>query len=149
MDFKLIKIALVLSLLSSCTSHKMSKFEYHLNKENTWINTYKTEVFWGCINESYKSDTLIKIITKKDFINQPEIIADWDIILKANETGQKVSKEIPKPIYPKFEEGDKEAFYSKNYFLASCLNYYASRELDSIAKLEYKIYLKNQKKMNN
>lgn len=145
MDIKL-KINTLLTLtLMSCSSNQLSKFEYQFGKEE-WINSYKTEAFWGCFNESYKNDTLIKIISKRDFINQPEIIADWDIFFKAHQEGKNISVNIPKPTYPKFEEGNKEEFYKKNYFLANCLRYYASRELDSIARIEYKKHLKIKNK---
>lgn len=127
----------------SCSSNHLSKFEYQFGKEE-WINSYKTEAFWGCFNESYKNDTLIKIISKRDFINQPEIIANWDILFKAQENGKNISRNIPKPTYPKFEEGNKEEFYKKNYFLASCLNFYKSKELDKLAREEYKKYLKTR-----
>ena len=145
MDIKLISCVLLVLTLTGCSTHKLKKFEYHFGNEETWINSYKIEVFWGCMQESYKNDTLTKIISKKDFINQPEIIADWDIIEKANEIGKRVSINTPKPIYPKFEEGNKEEFYKKNYFLASCLNYYKSKELDVLAKKEYKKFLEKNK----
>lgn len=141
-----LKICILLILnLTSCSTQKQSKFEYNFGEKEAWINCYKTEVFWGCFKESYKNDTLVKIITKKDFLNQPEIIGNWDVFLEAFEKGINISQKIPQPIYPKFEEGDREEFYKKNYFLASCLNYYKSKELDIIAKKEYKKHIQSEK----
>lgn len=145
MNIRLMICTLLGVALTSCSTSQLSKFEYHLGEKEAWINAYKTEAFWGCFTESYKNDTLVKIISKRDFINQPEIIADWDAFFKAQEEGKNISKNITKPTYPKFEDGNKEEFYKKNYFLASCLNYYKSKELDNLAKEEYKKFLKAKK----
>ena len=140
MDTKL-KIMFFLFTLTSCSSNKSFK----IDKKN-WIDTYKTSAFWSCFRESYSNDTLVSIIGKKDFIYQYEIIADWDILDESQNLGKKTAKDIKKPeIYPKFEEGNKEEFFKKNYFLKNCLNYYTSRELDSIANKAYKEHMKNLK----
>ena len=60
----------------------------------------------------------------------------------------KIIQNIPKPIIPHCDDcTDEEEIeeLKKNYICATCLNYYASNELDSIAKIEYKKYLKNDK----
>lgn len=144
MDTKL-KTLLYISIFTLCSCTSSNQFVYHFEKDS-WIKSYKTYAFYGCFRESYRNDTIIEMIGEKDFINQSEIIANWDIIERANNLGANIAKNIPKPIYPKFEEGNKEKFYKKNYYLVSCLNYYASKELDSIAKVEYKKFLKSQKK---
>ena len=43
-------------------------------------------------------------------------------------------------------DNDEEYLNSKNFISYSCLNYYASRELDSIAKSAYKSHLQNEKR---
>lgn len=144
MYIKLKIFVLLILIQTGCSTHKLSKFEYSFGEKEAWINSYKTEAFWGCFTESYKNDTLVKIIAKKDFLNQPEIIGNWDVFLEAFEKGRNISTKIPQPTYPKFEEGNKEEFYKKNYYLASCLNYYKSRELDSIAKIEFSKHLNSK-----
>jgi hypothetical protein len=136
MDTKL-KTILFIGILSMGSCNTSKKFVYHF-EDDTWIKSYKTYAFCSCFSESYKNDSIIKMIGEKDFINQSEIIANWEIIDRAKNLGANIAKNIPKPIYPKFEEGKRDEFYKKNYYLVSCLNYYASKELDIIAKKEYK-----------
>ena len=144
METKLITLFIAF-LLTSCSIHNKNKNSIEIDKKN-WIDTYKTVAFWSCFRESYSNDSLVKLITRKDFIYQNEILADWEIIENAEDIGKKHAINIEKLIvFPKFEEGNKEEFLKKNYFLQNCLNYYASRELDSIAKKLYKVHLKKDK----
>ena len=53
----------------SCNSYKRDKFKYRNEDKNVWINTFKSEVFYSCINEGIKNDSLFKIIKKKDLLN--------------------------------------------------------------------------------
>jgi hypothetical protein len=110
---------------------------------------YKTDFFFTCIRKGYKDDTIFKLIAQKDLLVPYEpILFHYDRIDTLATT---VIKNIPKPIYPYCAdctaEEEKEEL-KKNYICASCLNYYASRELDSIAKKTYKEYLKNSEESN-
>ncbi len=143
METKL-KILFITLLLTSCSIQRKNKKPIEIDKKN-WIETYKTSVFWSCFRESYSNDSLVKLIAKKDFIYQNEVLADWEIIENSEEIGKKQAKSIKKiTVYPKFEEGNKEEFFKKNYFLKNCLNYYVSKELDSIANSEYEKMLKKK-----
>lgn len=136
-----LNIIIFLLILTSCSSSKSFKDE-----EKSWIDTYKASVFWSCFRESYTNDTLINIIGNKDFIFQNEIIADWNILDDTENLGKKTAKNIKKPnVYPKFEEGNKDEFYKKNYFLKNCLDYFSSKELDLIARKAYNDHLKKMK----
>jgi len=142
METKL-KILFIACLLNSCSIYRKNNNSIEIDKN--WIETYKTIAFWSCFRESYSNDSLMKLITKKDFIYQNEVIANWEIIENSEIIGKKHAFKIEKlNVYPKFEEGNKEEFLKKNYFLKNCLNYYASKELDSIATSEYKKMLKNR-----
>lgn len=131
----------------SCSIVKRPKFEYHFGtKENVWINNFKTEFFFSCIRQGYKNDTIFKLISKKDLLYRYEPFAyqhnEIDII------ANKIIQNIPRPIYAPCDDctdKEKDEEYKKNYICATCLNYYASRELDSIAK---KTYNKYEKKSN-
>jgi hypothetical protein len=53
---------------------------------------------------------------------------------------------IPKKL-PTFWHIDEQEDQGKNVYLCACLHYYASRELDSIARIEYEKYKRVQKKI--
>ena len=133
----------VILLLISCSVYKKDKFTYRNNDENVWVNTFKAEVFYSCINEGIGNDSVIKILKTKDLLNIYDGFPTNEID-KARIVGKKIILEIPKP-YIKFDN-DESYLKSKNFISYSCLNYYASKELDSIAKAEYKKFLKSQKK---
>jgi len=146
MDFRLknmkniILTFAIFILITSCNTYKKNRFEYNLGKkENEWINNFKTEFFFSCIKEGYKNDTIIKLISKKDLLYQYEPYAYQHN--KIDSLAINLIKRIPKPIYQHCDDCTKKEEIennTKNYFCASCLNYFASRELDSIAKNEYK-----------
>ncbi|SHM16901.1 hypothetical protein [Flavobacterium xanthum] len=135
-----IKIILgLLILLISCKSNHRNNFEYNLGaNENQWINNFKTETFFSCLRVAYKNDTIFKLISKKDLMYLYESTAlQHDII---NKNVEKIIANTPKPVLPKCEECEPEEQINKKYFCATCLSYYASKELDSIAKIEFKKY---------
>ena len=78
------------------------------------------------------------MMKKKDLLN----IYDGypiKIIDNARSLGKKIITEMPKPFIK--IDNDEEYLKNKNFISYSCLNYYSSRELDSIAKKAYKEYL--------
>jgi len=133
---KKLNLIVIIFIIISCSTYNRSKFEYHFgNKENEWINNFKTEFFFTCLRKGYKNDTIFKLISKKDFqyLYEPYAFQHNEIDVIAT----KIVNNIPKPIYPHCDEcTEKEEAEeaNKNYICASCLNYYASRELDSTAK---------------
>lgn len=144
----IIFLGLVLSIFYSCDTYKRTKFEYHFGKnENEWINMYKTQFFLTCLRKGYNDDAILKLIAQKDLLVPYEpVLFQYD---KIDTLATRIIKNIPKPIYPHCddctEEEEKENL-KKNYICASCLNYYASKELDSIAKNVYKKYLEGEKR---
>lgn len=133
-------IFLAIIVFTSCSSYKRTKFEYQLgSNKNEWINNFKTEFFLTCLQKAYNNDTIFKLISKKDFQYHYEPFAYQHY--KIDTLANRIIKNMPKPIYPHCDDCDEKEEkedVKKNYFCASCLNYYASRELDSIAKREYK-----------
>lgn len=134
----LIFISTILFFIS-CNVYKRDKFVYRNNDEKVWINTFKTEVFYSCINEGIGSDSLIKVLKANDLFN---IYDGYPIveIEKARIFGKKIISNMPKP-YIKIDN-DENYLKNKNFISYSCLNYFASRELDSIAKKAFNEYLK-------
>ena len=134
---KKIFLITICASIFSCNSYKRQKFEYRNNDPNVWINTYKTEVYFSCIKESFKSDSLIQLMDKKDLFN---LYDGFDILAidNARHNGREVVKNMPLANI----KIDADEFYlkSKNYYSYNCLNYYASKELDSIAHLQYNKY---------
>jgi hypothetical protein len=135
---KIFLMGLVIIFLS-CSTYKRDKFEYRNNDKKVWINTFKSEVFYSCIKEGIKNDSLHKILENKDLFN---IYDGFEINSTdfAREIGKKIILNMPKA-YIKIDN-DEEALLNKNFISYNCLNYYASKELDSIANIEYKKHLK-------
>lgn len=135
---KIILISSVILLIFSCNSYKRNRFEYHLgNKKNEWINNFKTEFFFSCLNKGYKSDSIANLISKKDLLYLYEPFAYQHE--QVDSISSLIIEKMPKPIYAHNDEINYKKELDKNYICASCLNYYSSRELDSIAKRKYKL----------
>ncbi len=137
---KIIILSISLSILS-CSTQKRDTFKYRNEDKKVWINTFKSEVFYECLKEGYKNDTIFKLMAEKDLFNSYDAI-DFTTIDYARELGKQIIIKIPTP-YIKIEVGN-EYLKNKNFISYSCLNYYASKELDSIANIEYEKMLIKQ-----
>jgi hypothetical protein len=136
---KYILILLPLLFSASCTINSYPKFDYN-KSHNPWIDAFKDQVFFTSLEESYKSDTIMKLIQRKDAFNPYDALS-LDAINKAKQLGIQLIKNMPPPVM--CESCGNE----KNYFMATALHYYNSRELDSIAKAEFKKYKAHDKKI--
>ena len=137
---KIVNISILLCLsFASCGIYKRDNFVYTNNGKNTWINAYKYEAFYGCIQEGIGNDSLRIILAKKDLFS-PNLDIDFVTLNQARALGKDIIKKMPAP-YIKIDKGE-EALLKKNYVSFSCLVYYASKDLDSAAKQAYKIYSK-------
>lgn len=131
------KIVILLLLFCSCSKSTYQNFDYNKSK-NPWITAYKDNVFFACLKESYKNDSIFKLIEKKDALNPYDGLNAEDLN-KTKKLGIDIIKKIPKP---SMCENFKEEV---NYYMSNCLHYYNSKELNSIAKKAYKDYLKARK----
>ena len=142
MRHKIFIFSIIGSIFFSCKPiYQREKFSYHFgDKKDEWINTYKMQFFINCLRKGYLNDTIFKLISEKDLLFHYEPFA-----LQNDQTEKlafKLINNLPRPIYPHTDnEVDDKLETKKNYICASCLNYYSSKELDSIAKIEYKKYL--------
>lgn len=135
----IIILLIIICVLNSCGSSKLEKFDYK-KTSNAWISCFKDQVFFSCLRESYKNDTVIfNKIGKIDAFNPYDGLSPEAIAL-SEKIGLNIVVNIPPP---SMCEGCKEG---DSYYMAHCLHYYASRELDSIAKEAYREYLKSDKK---
>jgi|GEM_PF-4594265 len=62
--------------------------------------------------------------------------------------GKKIMQNLPEEIYFNREEFPNDKSKYKNFIMGTCLHYYVSRELDSIAKEAYKNNLKREAKIH-
>jgi len=132
-------IIIMILFLYSCSSNKREKFSYKNTDKEFWINSYKTEVFLSCLNEGINNDSIIKILSRKDLLNMNENIFK-DEIDSARFIGKNIAKNIPKPFIK--IDTDEYNLLEKKFISYNCLKYYASTELDSIAKKAYEKHLK-------
>lgn len=139
------KIVITLALIvfsTSCQNRYLrEKFHYRNEDELTWVNTFKAEAFYSCLKERYPNkDSIFFEMGKSDLFNLFEGI-DTENIDYARSLGKKIAVQMPKPFIK--IDGDEEKMRSKNFISYNCLNYYASRELDSLAKAAYKAFKKS------
>ena len=50
----------------SCNTFKRERFKYIQDEKQSWINSYKYEAFYECINEGLENDSLKIILSNKD-----------------------------------------------------------------------------------
>jgi hypothetical protein len=144
---KIFIIGMFFFLFSSCETYKRARFEYHFgNNDVDWINMYKTQFFFDCLRKGYKDDAFFNSIAKRDLLVPYEPILSY--YGRIDTLASKVIMNMPRPIYPHCDdcsEEEEQEDLKKNYICASCLNYYASREFDSIVKKAYRDYVKAEK----
>jgi hypothetical protein len=104
---------------------------------NGWVEDYKQNSFYQCLSQGYKNDSIFKLIHKEDiFLESPLPMSLWP---KVRMDSKKIIDSLPETEYYN-DETDKH----KRHILETCLCYFASRELDSIAKEEYKLFKKDK-----
>ncbi|OYQ49905.1 hypothetical protein CHU92_00230 [Flavobacterium cyanobacteriorum] len=130
--------------LLCCNSIKNNPFTYKQTTKELWIDSYKYEVFYGCIKEGLGNDSLRILLRNKDLFN-PNLELDIETINHARGLGAIFIEKIPQP-YIKIDKGE-EHLRNKNFISYNCLRYYASKELDSIANEEYRKNEKSRRKV--
>lgn len=133
---KIFLLIIAIIALFSCSTFKRERFKYIQDEKQSWINSYKYEAFYGCIQEGLKNDSLKIILNSKDLF-APNLNMDSFTIDQARQFGQDIAKNTPIP-HIKIDEGE-EKLTNKKFISFSCLNYFASRELDSIAKNQFEL----------
>lgn len=127
----LIVIAILAALTSCKIKYKYPKFDYVKNTEvNPCITAFKDRVFLSILRESFKGTDAVKEMNKKDVGNPFDGIYSPELFRKIDSIGQDFVRKMPSPVL--CDECTKE----QNYFIAQALHFYASSDLDSIAKAE-------------
>lgn len=119
--------------VSSCGAYK----KININKEEeNFVFAYKKAVLYGCINEATNNNLSLFCSENNDLglAFETEIIHHEDVINAVNK-GKLLSKKIRIINYEDFE-GKKPIF-------SDCINFAFSTEIDSIARVRFKI-IKNE-----
>ncbi len=141
----IITFLLIICTSLSCKVQELNSFDYN-NGPNPWVNAFKDYVFVQCLNQSYPleaSKIIFNNISKYDLYNPYDGFVEYRI---ANTSFLDSIAEMKPKNIPPFKHNDGVNDKGKNVYLSNCLHFYASRQLDSIAKNEYKKYLKNLQK---
>ena len=126
---------LIVIIVSYCNVKIYKKFEYNFS-DNPWINAFKDRVFISSLKEAYKTDTIIfNHIEQKDALNPFDGLTLLEM-RKADQIGLVLIHNMPPPAMC---EGCKSGM---NYFMATLLHYYNSRELDKLTRRLYKEHKK-------
>jgi hypothetical protein len=128
---------LLMGVITSCSSISYPKFDYNYSS-NPWIGNFKDQVFFSALRAAYKNDTtLFNLIEKRDAFNPYDGLS-LDALNMARSLGTSLIKNMPPPaMCEECEDG-------MNYYMATALHYYNSKELDLIARAEYKKYVKTR-----
>ena len=119
-------LLLFIICLSACNHHTYPKFDYN-RSSSPWKDAFKDRVFFEALKEAYKSEPLIfQSIEKRDALNPYDGLS-LEALQKAQEIGAALIRNLPPP---RMCEGCKNGV---NYYMASALHYYNSRELEQIA----------------
>lgn len=119
------KYVLLLIMLTSCSSIKIKNKD-----QQDWIFAFKATAFKSCLLESYgeKFNVLLS--------NDQSVSANFEVLYVENtKIAEKVAKNFANSILTFPKDTD---FEGKKNVLNSCLIFYESKLLDSIAKSEYK-----------
>ncbi|WP_323033788.1 hypothetical protein [Paracoccus sp. (in: a-proteobacteria)] len=128
-------LIILLFFTQACSKNSYPTFDYN-KSSNPWIDAFKDRVFFSALEEAYKSDTTIfESIRKKDALNPYDGLSLSEM-KQADSIGKALIKNIPPPKMCEGCEGDM------NYYMATSLHYYNSRELDSIARSLYKEHIR-------
>jgi len=127
--------AITFIVLGCQTRYKYPKFDFTMNtEESPCILAFKDRVFFSILEECLKGTDAMKEIRKRDVGNPYDGIYSASLFKETDSIGKDFAKKIPPPTL--CDECTKE----QNYFMAQALHFYASSELDLIAKTTLKKY---------
>lgn len=168
LKLRLIVVFLASIILAGCNKYVVlkPKFSHHGNIPHSPTNRFRWEVCIRILQNAYKDTKAFEEIQKKDEIIHPTDVTYSDAYYKAIDSiSASFLYNAPTATYirgmekidPKFLYGNKTEKQledqKKDYFIFAVLNFYESRELDSLARhymeisnKEYRQYLKRLKK---
>ncbi|PWN59908.1 hypothetical protein [Chryseobacterium viscerum] len=142
-----------LCFLLSCSSKKRPQFVYR-NEIKTqgnpdqffYTKRFRDNVFYKCLQFGYGNSLNIKI---GKLMNQKDLFTQYDEPLIKEDSLQNIlaKKIIENLPLPYIHVEDKNSIKGKNFIISTCLSYYESRDLNSIAEKMYKEKVKEEKKL--
>lgn len=84
-------LVIIIMLFSSCYSnlYKRERFTYAPKERQIWIDSYKYEVFYGCIKEGIQNDSLRIILKPRDLFSKNTNV-DFQILIKQENMAKKL-----------------------------------------------------------
>ena len=144
---KIIKYCITVLIVFHCYSCDLYKDKFYYpqykNEKQSWIDAYKYTVFLNCVKVGIGNDSLRLILKRKD-LYYPYSGMTFYYVDEARDKGRTVIEKLPPP-YIKIDIGEEKFYEGKNYISFTCLNYYASRDLDKIARRAYKEFVEQKK----
>lgn len=145
---KVILLIGVLYLFSFCSTTKKFKYRSDLSVKTSlksgFIKQFKDDVFYKCLQEGYGEDLSSKIFNlmkEKDLFSPSD-----DPNIEIDSIQSKLAKKIILNLSPPYlHTDDEKEIVGKNFIISTCLSYYESKELDSLANIEYEKHLKEEK----
>jgi hypothetical protein len=126
----------ILMALCSCSNEIHKSFDYN-RSDNPWSHAFKDRVFFSSLKEAYKRDSSIfKHIEQIDALNPFDGLTPQEMKL-ADEIGISLIQKMPAPAMC---DG---CLTGMNYFMATSLHYYNSKELNKTTKQLYKKHKKS------
>lgn len=102
MTNRLFIIIIICFLIVSCKPYQRERFKYrgsNINEKTFWIEIFKDEMFYQCIKEGYKNDSIFKLMGRKDLFNSSEFVVNMKNAKTARDLGIKVIKNLPPCFY--------------------------------------------------
>ena len=128
-------VVFILIAVSSCSNKLHKSFDYN-RSDNPWSHAFKDKEFFSSIKEAYKRDTSIfKHIEQIDALNPYDGLTLQEMKV-ADEIGMALIQKMPAPAMC---EG---CLTGMNYFMATALHFYNSKDLDKTTKRLYKKHKK-------
>ncbi len=131
-------LIIAVCMITACNKNTHPAFEYNRN-EKPRMDAFNDRVFFTALREAYSADSSVFLLIEKNDALNPYDGLSAEALLKADECAKDFIRKMPAPAMC------EDCKNGKNYFMASILHYYKSRELESIAKKYYKIHLRNSR----
>lgn len=127
------KLFLLLLISVGCNAQKeIPNRQLANNQEEAFVDFFKIQVYCSCLKHGYENKQIMELIYKEDLLGGYDGLANDLIQEEINTIGKQIASTIKPETYLDFE--------NKKRITATCLNFYNSKDLDSLAKSIYEKY---------
>ncbi|MGV3459115.1 MAG: hypothetical protein ACO1N9_01545 [Flavobacterium sp.] len=121
---------LILVFLTGCASKQdIAKRNYEKNLRDATIHFFKIQSFCSCYKFSFKQNDITMLMAQEDLMGSFDMLQNPDILKTIDSLGRTEAEKIKPSDYADFE--------GKKRITMSCLEFYNSKRLDSIAKTKF------------